>query len=65
MQAARGTPVDDRGDGPDETRSPLLAAPQTWLLFAVVGVSLLAIDQVAKVLAVRHLTDRPDVEPGG
>lgn len=62
MQAARGTPVDDRGEGPDETRTPLLAAPRTWLLFAAVGLSLLAVDQVAKVLAVRHLTDRPDVE---
>lgn len=65
MQAARGTPVDDRGDGPDETRSPLLAAPRTWLLFAAVGATMLVVDQVAKVLAVRHLANGPDVEVVG
>jgi signal peptidase II len=40
----------------------LLAAPRTWLLFAAVAVTLLVLDQVSKVLAVRHLTGEPDVE---
>ncbi|KRB75950.1 hypothetical protein ASE01_12935 [Nocardioides sp. Root190] len=62
MQAARGTPVDDRGNGPEGSRSPLLAAPRTWLLFAVLAVVMLVLDQVSKVLAVRHLTGEPDVE---
>ncbi|KRC56682.1 MULTISPECIES: signal peptidase II [unclassified Nocardioides] len=65
MQAARGTPVDDRDDGPDETRGGLLAAPRTWLLFAAVGAIMLVIDQVTKVLAVRHLAGEPDVEVVG
>lgn len=62
MQAARGTPVDDRGSGSDGTRGPLLAAPRTWWLFASVAVTMLVLDQVSKVLAVRHLTGEPDVE---
>lgn len=32
------------------------------MLFAGVALSMLVIDQVSKILAVRHLTDRPDVE---
>lgn len=64
MQAARGTPVDDRDDsGPAPTR--LVAAPRTWLLFAAVAGVLLVVDQVSKVFAVRHLTGEPDVSVVG
>lgn len=66
MQAARGTPVDDRDDhGSDTAGAPLLAAPRRWLLFVAVAATLLVVDQVSKVLAVRHLADRPDVEVVG
>ncbi|HWJ09566.1 MAG TPA: signal peptidase II [Nocardioides sp.] len=65
MQAARGTPVGHRDDEPDRPRTPLLAAPRTWLLFASVALSMLVVDQVTKVLAVRHLADGPDVEVVG
>ncbi|WP_436698280.1 signal peptidase II [Nocardioides sp. BYT-33-1] len=65
MQAARGTPVDHRDDGGDSTGSGFLARPRTWLLFATVAAVMIAIDQVAKVLAVRHLTDEPDIEVVG
>lgn len=65
MQAARGTPVDDRDDGTEPTRSPLLAAPRTWLLFAAVAGVMLVVDQVTKVLAVDRLTGEPDVEVVG
>ncbi|GAA4805911.1 signal peptidase II [Nocardioides caeni] len=60
MQAARGTPVDDRDD-PGSAPTGLLASSRTWLLFVAVAGMLLAVDQVTKVLAVRHLTDEPDV----
>lgn len=60
MQAARGTPVDDRDDGSQPVRPSRLAAPRTWLLFVSVAVVLVVIDQITKVLAVRHLTDAPD-----
>lgn len=63
MQAARGTPVDDRDDhGSDSAGGSLVAAPRTWLLFVAVAASFLAIDQVSKILAVRHLSEGPDVE---
>ncbi|GAA1523362.1 signal peptidase II [Nocardioides humi] len=65
MQAARGTPVDDRDDGTGRTRSGLLAHRGSWLLFAAVAAVMIAVDQVAKVLAVRHLTGEPDVEVVG
>ncbi|AJR18358.1 signal peptidase II [Pimelobacter simplex] len=69
MQAARGTPVDDRDDGPDGPGTagsrPLLAAPRAWALFLSVAVLVVVVDQVAKVLAVRHLTGEPDVEVVG
>ncbi len=54
--------MDDRDDeSAGSGRRRLLAAPRTWLLFAAVALVLLVVDQVTKVLAVRHLTDRPDV----
>lgn len=65
MQAARGTPVDHRDDGPGRTGSGFLARPRSWLLFITVAVVMVAIDQVAKVLAVRNLTGEPDVEVVG
>ena len=40
----------------------MVAAPRTWLLFVAVAASFLAIDQVSKILAVRHLSEGPDVE---
>ncbi|MCR1781611.1 signal peptidase II [Nocardioides carbamazepini] len=65
MQAARGTSVDHHEDGSGRTGSGFLARPRTWLLFVGVAAVMVAIDQVAKVLAVRHLTDEPDVEVVG
>lgn len=62
MQAARGTSVDHRDDGSGRTGKALLAHPRSWLLFASVAVVMIAIDQVAKVLAVRHLAGEPDRE---
>ena len=65
MQAARGTPVDHRDDGPGRTGERLLAHPRSWLLAVAVAVVMVAIDQVAKVLAVRHLAGEPDREVVG
>ena len=66
MQAARGTPVDHRDSGPDESRRPpWLAAPRIWVAFVAVAAVLYAGDQVTKQLAVVHLTDRPDVQVVG
>jgi len=65
MHAARGTPVDHRDDGPGRTGERLLAQPSSWLLFIAVAVVMVAIDQVAKVLAVRHLAGQPDREVVG
>ena len=69
MQAARGTPVDDRDDptsGSSEgTGHSFVAAVRVWLLFASVALLLLATDQVSKVLAVRHLTGEPNVKVVG
>ncbi|TNM45145.1 signal peptidase II [Nocardioides albidus] len=65
MQAARGTPVDHRDDGPGRTGERILAHPGSWLIFASVTVLMVAVDQVAKVLAVRHLTGEPDREVVG
>jgi signal peptidase II len=62
MDAAQGTPVDHRDDGPGRTDERLLAKPSSWLVFAAVAVVMVAIDQVAKVLAVRHLAGQPDRE---
>ncbi|MBM9460490.1 signal peptidase II [Nocardioides sp. zg-536] len=60
MQEARGTTVGDRSEGSSPGR--FIASPRSWLLFAVVALVLLVVDQVTKVLAVRHLTDRDDIE---
>ncbi|WP_408899157.1 signal peptidase II [Nocardioides sp. R1-1] len=65
MQAARGTPVDHRDDGPGRTGEGLLSHPRSWLLFASVVVVMVAVDQVSKVLAVRELAGQPDVEVVG
>lgn len=65
MQAARGTPVDHRDDGPGRTGERFLAHPRSWLLFAAVAAVMVAIDQVAKVMAVRHLAGEPDREVVG
>ena len=61
MQAARGTSVDDRDSGSEESRPPRLASRRTWLAFIVVAAVLYAADQVTKQLAVTHLSGRPDV----
>ena len=64
MQAARGTSVEDSDEG-SHRAAGLLTAPRWWLLFAVVAALAIVADQVTKVLAVRHLTDHPDVEVVG
>jgi len=61
MTAARRAPLDHRDDGPGRSGA-LLAHPRGWLLFAAVAAVMVAIDQVAKVLAVRHLAGEPDRE---
>ncbi|MDN5746838.1 MAG: signal peptidase II [Nocardioidaceae bacterium] len=64
MQAAPGTPVGDGNEGSHRGKG-FLAARRWWLLFVSVAVVALTADQVTKVLAVRHLTDRPNVEVVG
>lgn len=59
MQAARGTPVDNRdADGPAPTG--VLASRRSWLIFAGIAAVMLVVDQVTKIMAVRHLTGEPD-----
>ena len=61
--------MDDRDDGPDGPgrvgSRRLLAAPRAWLLFLAVATVVVSVDQIAKALAVRHLTGEPDVEVVG
>lgn len=64
MQAARGTSVEDSDEG-SHRAAGFLTAPRWWLLFAIVAVLAVVADQVTKVLAVRHLTDRADIEVVG
>jgi signal peptidase II len=65
MQAARGTPVDTPEPGADDTRSPVVTRPATWLLFAVVAVVAYVADQLAKRAALDHLEGRRDVHVVG
>ncbi|KRA37360.1 MULTISPECIES: signal peptidase II [unclassified Nocardioides] len=65
MQAARGTPVDDRDDGSQPVRPSRVVAPRTWALFLSVAVVLVLTDQITKVLAVRHLAGEPDKQVVG
>ncbi|MEV7428844.1 signal peptidase II [Nocardioides sp. NPDC092400] len=63
MQAARGTSLSDDTDRPavpSHTRTGRLR-----LVLAAVFAVLYAVDVVSKVLAVEHLTGRPDVEVVG
>ncbi len=68
MQAARGTPVGDRDDpdqGSAEASGGLIDRPRVWALFISVAAVMIAVDQISKVLAVRHLTGEPDVQVVG
>ncbi|MDN4173045.1 signal peptidase II [Nocardioides sp. SOB77] len=60
MQAARGTSLSDDTARPAVPSYPRRA--RFRLLFAGVFAVLYAVDVVSKILAVEHLTDRPDVE---
>lgn len=62
MQAARGTAVDHDDGGPEHSRSPVLAHPPTWWVFALVAGFWYVVDQVTKQVANRHLVGREDIE---
>ncbi|MXG90848.1 signal peptidase II [Nocardioides flavescens] len=59
MQAARGTSL---SPGDSDPQPPALPAKRARLLIAAVFLLAYAVDQVTKVLAVRHLTGEPDRE---
>ncbi len=66
MQAARGTPVDpehqpEEPPGDRVQRSAPSALRRPLALFAVIALLGYAADLTTKVLAVEHLSDRPDV----
>jgi signal peptidase II len=64
MQAARGTSLSDDTDRPPADPSGRTASPSGFalrLLFGGAFAALYALDVVSKVLAVEHLTGRPDV----
>ncbi|MDN4163172.1 signal peptidase II [Nocardioides abyssi] len=63
MQAARGTSLSDDTDRPAVPSTPRRL--RLRLLLAAVFAVLYAVDVVSKVLAVEHLTGRPDVEVVG
>ncbi|GGO69631.1 signal peptidase II [Nocardioides deserti] len=63
MQAARGTSLSDDTDRPAVPSPPRRA--RLRLLLAGIFAALYATDVVSKVLAVEHLTGRPDVEVVG
>ena len=64
MQAARGTSLTSSDQASPGT-SPTLPRRRYLLLFAGIAATAYAVDLVSKVLAVRHLTDRPSVEVVG
>jgi signal peptidase II len=64
MQAARGASLTG-GELPSGAPGPTRAPVPLRLVFAVVAVSALVLDQVTKSLAVDRLTGRPDVEVVG
>ncbi len=65
MQAAGRTTIDEPNGGSADGAKGLLAKPASWALFIAVAILMVAIDQVAKVLAVRHLTGEPDKQVVG
>lgn len=67
MQAARGASLTGDANEPDPDPSapstpPLGPRLRTLALFAAVALTAYTVDVVSKVLAVEHLTGRPDVE---
>lgn len=60
MQAARGTSLSD-----SHGTVPAAGRPRARLLFAAVAAAAYAVDIVTKVLAVEHLSGRPDVSVVG
>ncbi|WP_205474617.1 signal peptidase II [Nocardioides sp. SYSU D00038] len=62
MQAARGTSLSPGGSAPTPTARP---HRRHLLVFGLVAAVAYATDQVTKVLAVEHLTGRPDVQVVG
>lgn len=64
MQAARGASLTGDANEPDPTTPTRPRGPRlrTLALFVAVALTAYTVDVVSKVLAVEHLTDRPDVE---
>jgi signal peptidase II len=64
MQAARGASLTGDANEPDPTTPtpPRGPRPRSLALFATIALTAYAVDVVSKVLAVEHLTGRPDVE---
>jgi len=64
MQAARGASLTSDANEPDETTPTRPRGPRLRLVavFAAVAITAYAVDVVSKVLAVKHLSDGPDVE---
>lgn len=64
MQAARGASLTGDANEPDDIQAtrPRGSRTRYLALFAAVALVAYTVDVVSKVLAVEHLTDRPDVE---
>ena len=64
MQAARGASLTGDANESDDSQAtrPRGSRIRYVALFAAVALAAYAVDVVSKVLAVEHLTDRPDVE---
>ena len=64
MQAARGASLTGDANEPDPTAPTPPRGPRlrTLALLVAVALTAYAVDVVSKVLAVEHLTDRPDVQ---
>lgn len=61
MQAARGASLTDDASGSESDR-PQSRPIRLRVVFALVALAAYAVDVVSKILAVEHLTDRPDVK---
>ena len=64
MQAARGASLTGDAHEPDDSQPtrPRGSRLRSLALFVAVALAAYAVDVVSKILAVEHLTDRPDVE---
>ena len=65
MQAARGTSLTATTPSPTHPAGTQLRRPRLTVLFALVALAAYAVDLGTKLLAVAHLTGRPDVRVVG